>query len=65
MTPKEPLHESHMVAHCVLRIECKASEAVNGCSLHNELNAAVRLQNQCPEGLWQNHALAVSRASAS
>lgn len=48
-----------MVAHCVLRMECKASEAMNGCSLHNELNAAVRLQNQCPEGLWQNHALAV------
>ena len=30
MTPKEPLHESHMAAHCVLRMECKASEVVNG-----------------------------------
>jgi len=29
----------------VLQMNCKTSEAVNGWSLHNELNAAVHLQN--------------------
>lgn len=47
---RKPLIKSHMAAHCISQMGYKASEAVNGWLLHNELNAAVRLQN-FPPGL--------------
>lgn len=40
---RKPLIKSHMAAHCISQMGYKASEAVNGWPLHNELNAAVRL----------------------